>query len=144
MKTCDGLISVSSKYVDDLTSRYPRLQSRPSSIVTFGASSCDFDLVKQSASHFPVAFKRRGGDSLDIVYVGVSGVFMRKSLSLIFSSFRRGLSRDHDFYSRFKMHFIGTSYAPKGTGIQSVLPVAEEERIHDYVTETTDRITFYE
>ncbi len=41
-----------------------------------------------------------------------------------------------------RLHFIGTSYVPRGTGEPSVLPIAEPFGVADLVEEQTDRIAY--
>jgi len=141
MKTCDGLISVSKAYITQLQERYPILKSKPNRVITFGAFNRDMELtskVKISSHFFP------SPNVHYIVYVGRGGHDMQPALTLIFEAFKRGLIENSSSFQKFRFLFVGTSYAPKGKGIKTILPVAEKAGIENYVAEFTDRVHYFE
>ena len=140
MKQCDGLVSVSEAYLKELRNRYSNLLNKPSSVITFGAFDKDLKIAKD----FEQATSRLSGTFRNIVYVGRGGFDMQPALTLLFSSFRIGLTEQPDLYKNFRFIFIGTSYAPNGHGKKTIEPVAEKEGILDYVTEYTDRVPYFE
>lgn len=142
MRQCDGLISVSQTYIDDLKKHYPNLIDKPSSVITFGTFKNDLEIVDKNLHNIPAAFTMEE-QLFHIVYIGVLGSFMKKSLKLIFSCFRKALKDNYEFYSLFRFHFVGTSYAPAGSGKKTALPVAQEEGVNNFVDEQTDRVSFY-
>jgi len=142
MRQCEGLISVSQTYIDDLKGRYHNLIYKPSSVITFGAFKNDLEIVNNNLHNIPIAFIKEE-HLLHIVYLGVLGSFMKGALRLIFSCFKKALKDNYKFYSIFRFHFIGTSYAPAGSGKKTALPLAQEEGVSDFVDEQTDRVSFY-
>jgi hypothetical protein len=143
MKNVDGLVSVSQPYIDTLIERYPRLKNIPKSIITFGAFKLDFDLASNNSKLLKVAFQSNA-ENIDLVYIGRGGYDMRLALKILFEAFNKGLSIYPSEFKKLRFHFIGTSYAEKGTGITTIAPIANEFGIADYVVEQTDRISFYD
>lgn len=143
MKNVGGLISVSQAYLDTLIDRYPQLADVPTRVITFGAFKKDFELVKKQMAHFKSAYDKQN-DSINLVYVGRGGHDLKEALLLLFTAFKKGLTEQPSIFNKIKFHFIGTSYAPKGEGIPTIMPIADEMDVADYVNEQTDRISFYE
>lgn len=140
MKQVDGLISVSQQYIDTIKKRYPLIKHIPESVVTFGTTITDFEIASAKQSRFDSLFDHR---YKNIVYIGRGGVDMHKALSLVFEAFRKGLQEQPDVFKKLRLNFIGTSYAPSGKGKPSLAPLAEDYQIEEYVTEYTDRISYY-
>lgn len=143
MKNVDGLVSVSQSYINTLIERYPRLQHIPKSTITFGAFKLDFDLALTHSKLLKVPFQTNA-DTINLVYIGRGGHDMRLALNILFEAFNAGLARSNSAFKKLRFHFIGTSYAEKGTGIPTITPIAKEFGIADYVIEQTDRISFYD
>lgn len=143
LKQADGLISVSQGYLDTLNERYPRLKTIPQQVITFGAYKEDFEFVKNNWSAFALPFQK-DKNLIHLVYVGRGGQDMKEAVTLIFNGFKKGLANQYSDFSKLRFHFIGTSYAPQGTGIKTIQPLAEEMGISAYVEEQTDRIPFYQ
>lgn len=142
MKTVDGLISVSDDYIKTLTLRYPEIKEIPHKTITFGAFEKDIEIAQKHPNRNSIVTLNK--EKFNVIYVGRGGNDMHKSLSLLFNSFKNGLSTYHYEMSRFHFYFIGTSYAASGKGKPSIKPLAEKFGIADFVTELTDRISFYE
>ena len=143
MKNVDGLISVSQSYIDNLKNRYPNIEHVPTATIPFGAFIKDLEISAKNPACVKLPFEL---DNLyvNIVYVGRAGYDMQEAISLLFESYKSGLIHEHETFSKLKFFFIGTSYAPKGKGIQTVSPLAEKYGIKKNVIEKTDRIGFYE
>ena len=141
MNNCDGLISVSQAYIAQLHARYPILKSKPNRVITFGAYKKDMELTGNVniSSHFFYDSTLRY-----IVYVGRGGYDMQPALSIVFDVFKKGLSEQSELFESFRFLFVGTSYAPMGKGIKTILPVAEKAGIGKYVEEFTDRVPYFE
>lgn len=142
MKNVDGLISVSQSYIDDLKDRYQNVRSTPNKVITFGAYKPDFDFVKNNIALFEPTYNNQNG-AINITYVGRGGYDLKNALTLLFKGFKKGLNENPEYFKRFRFNFIGTSYAPKGTGVSTIKPIADEMGLSDYVFEQTDRISFY-
>lgn len=69
---------------------------------------------------------------------------MNFATQIIFKAIRIGLQKNKELFSNIHCWFIGTSYAIAGTGKKTILPLAIENGLGDYVTEITDRIPYFE
>lgn len=143
IKNADGLISVSQGYLDTLNERYPMLKSVPQQVITFGAYQEDFDLVQKKWRAFELPFQKNE-NLIHVLYIGRGGYDMKDAVTLLFDGFKKGLIHQYDDFKNLRFHFIGTSYAPAGTGIKTIQPIADEMGISEYVEEQTDRIPFYQ
>lgn len=141
MKNVDGLISVSQAYIDTLKVRYPVISQIPAATITFGAFQKDFEIANSNSLSQHPPFKP---DHINIAYIGRAGYDMQKAIRLLFESFKSGLQQEKTIFEKIRFHFIGTSYAKRGTGIPTVFPLANEYGIANYVAEYTDRIGFYD
>lgn len=143
MRNVDGLISVSEAYLDTLENRYPRLKEIPKQVITFGAFKPDFDFVKANENLFFNPFQKIPG-TFNFVYVGRGGYDMKPALLLLLKAIHNGLVEMPTIFNKIKLHFIGTSYAPRGEGVSTIQPLADKMGLSDYVNEQTDRISFYQ
>lgn len=142
LKKVGGLISVSDNYIQTLHERYPKLKIKPADVITFGAFDIDFAIAKAHSKDLILAFQRTG--KINLVYIGRGGYDMKPALSILFGAFKQGMTLQPELFDKVHMHFIGTSYAPKGQGTQTISPVASEFDVSAHVTEHTDRIGFYQ
>lgn len=140
IKNVDGLISVSSGYIDQLKSRYPVIKNIPAAAITFGAFAPDLQIAKDNNEQFTSLLNNK---YFNIVYVGRGGRDMHQAISPVFEAFKNVLKTDSDRFSKIRFHFIGTSYAPAGQGTATILPLAQQFDIENYVVEVTDRISYY-
>lgn len=140
MRNVDGLISVSENYISELKSRYPKIKNIPAKVITFGYAPIDLDLattIKSESTNL-------SSDYLNVVYIGAVGHIMNKSLTILFASLKSIKLNQFEIYKKIKFNFIGTSYAPKDKGYQTVIPVAINYGIEDCITEQTNRIGYFE
>ena len=142
MKNVDGLISVSANYIDTLKTRYPEIINVPAEVITFGAFFKDNEIAKKHLRDLNPAFNAIEG-TYNLVYVGRGGKDMHFALKIFFKAFKRGLEEFESLFNKFRINFVGTSYAPKGLGKKTIQPIAIELGLGDYVKEETDRIPFY-
>jgi len=141
MKKVGGLIAVTDTYISILAERYPWVRSVPSSTITFGAFKPDFQIA---AKNEVKSFIKKSRGKIAIAYVGVAGEIMAPSLTALFKSLSMLKRTNHRLYKRFEWFFIGTSYAPPGTGKKTVVPIAKAFGVEDSVYEQTDRISYFE
>ena len=139
VKKVGGLIAVSQKYIDTLKQRYPRISDVPSATITFGSFEPDMEIALKNADQFPALLD---SNTINIVYVGRGGMDLHKAIEPVFKAFKSGMDEDADL-GRIRFYFIGTSYAPAGMGEQTIMPLADQYGITDYVVETTDRVSYY-
>jgi len=140
MKHVDGLISTSEAYIDDLKSRYPVIKYIPAQTITFGAFTPDFEIAKKNQSTFKSLLDP---GFTNIVYAGRGGADMQKAISVLFRAFKKGLDTESAIFKNIRLYFIGTSYAPSGHGKPTVLPLAEQFGVENYIIEMTGRISYY-
>ena len=140
LKSCDGLISVSKDYISDLKERYPSIKDIPAAVITFGAFEKDFKIAADNQAAFGPLLSP---GFTNIVYIGRGGLDMRKALVPFFELLKTGLDTDPGLFNKLKIYFIGTSYANKGKGLPTILPVAKQFGVDGNVVEITDRISFY-
>jgi len=141
IKNADGLISVSAAYIDDLKSRYPVIQNIPAATITFGSFEPDLQIARDNQKLFTSLLDE---SSINMVYIGRGGKDMHKAISPVFEALQTGLKEGGEQYSKIRLYFIGTSYAPSGQGIATILPLAKQYGIADQVIEITDRISYYQ
>ncbi|QKJ30449.1 hypothetical protein HQ865_12005 [Mucilaginibacter mali] len=140
IKKAGGLISVSQAYIDVLKKRYPAIKNIPAETITFGLFEPDLEIAIKNSEAFPSVLNY---GYFNIVYVGRGGADMHKAIAPLFSAFKNGLQTDKELFNKIKFHFIGTSYAPTGSGTPTIAPLAAEYGIEDHVIEITDRISYY-
>jgi hypothetical protein len=140
MRTVDGLISVSESYITTLKERYSGISNVPSETITFGAFGPDIEIAKKNQDTFP---ELSDPSFVNIVYIGRGGADMHKAITPLFQALKKGLDTDPTLFSRIKLHFIGTSYAPAGQGTPTIMPLAKSIGVKDQVVEITDRISYY-
>ena len=141
MRHVDGLISVSDDYIKTLKSRYPKISAVPSAVITFGAFEKDFEISGSNQHLFKSMLHQ---DKTNILYIGRGGHDMQQAIATVFETLRKCLEGNPELFKKLHFHFIGTSYAPAGSGIPTIIPVAKKYGLEDQVTEITDRISFYQ
>lgn len=133
-----AIMSVSSRYFDELRERYPWFGEVPAEVIRFGGSRED---LAHAADH-PLAkplYSRAQGE-IHLLYTGASGPVMPHSLAVLFDGFRRYREQWPERAARLRFHFVGTSYVAPGKGKASVLPVAAACGVADAVEEIPHRI----
>src|SRR5690606_2654900 len=136
----DGLLSVSEGYINTLKTRYSNIKDVPFKVLTFGASVMDFEILSKINLMPSIAFNDQ---AINIVSVGRGGQDMKESVSLLLRAYKMSLDcTEHIKACHF--WFIGTSYAPDGQGKKTIATIAEQLGIGSYVTEITDRKSYFE
>jgi len=142
MRRVDGVVAVSEDYTRVLQKRYAWLSDKPSLVLPFGVDEKDFAVLRSQPQDNPF-FNPRDGH-VHGVYVGAAGPAMAHALKIVFSAFRKGLETNYDLFSRIRLHFIGTDYAPRSLTKKSVEPLAQELGLSAYVNEHTLRIPYFQ
>lgn len=143
MKYVDGIISVSDVYIAQLKSRYENLVNIPTATITFGYLEKDFEVARQFSSEILKIYENTS-EHLNLVYVGRGGYDMQPAVKLLFKAFKDLLKENYEVFSKLKYHFIGTSYAQAGKGTKTIMPIADEVRVSEFVNERTDRVSYFE
>jgi hypothetical protein len=138
----DGIISVSKGYCDTFVQRYPSVTMDKCRVIPFGIADVDVEVMRRCiTSSGKVSFPP---NKINIVYVGRGGYDMAFAVNIIFKAFAKGLAVDNDSFKNLHFWFIGTSYAPAGSGKKTIEPIAAENNLAGYVTEITDRLPYFE
>lgn len=140
VKQVSGLISVSDHYINDLKVRYPEIKDMPSATITFGAFEPDIKISADNQTKFKLLLQ---SGFKNIVYVGRGGTDMHKAIIPVFEALKKGLANQPKHFNKLKFYFIGTSYAPTGKAILTILPLAKKYGVDNNVIEITDRISYY-
>lgn len=138
MRKASGVMAVSSGYITILQDRYSNLTTKNCMVLPFGGFDQDIDVAKSLTT------VKKDNRFISIRYVGRGGHDMKESLQLIFSLFRKGLDQNPELFGRVRFEFKGTSYAPNGKGIPTILPIAKIYDLENYVSEITDRVPYFE
>jgi len=140
IKNCDGLISVSKYYIDDLKERYPVIKNIPEATITFGSFKKDLAIADANQLQFKPLLNHA---FINIVYAGRGGLDMHKSIAPLFAALKTGLNNEPLWFNKIRLFFIGTSYAGEGRGTPTILPLAKQYGVEENVAEITNRISFY-
>lgn len=108
MDAVDGLVAVSTSYLETLASRYPRLRTVPQRVLPFAASPDDFAHARAPATRNPCFTP--GDGRVHGVYAGHVQPAMLPALEALFDALHRGLEDRPDHYGRVALHFLGTRY----------------------------------
>lgn len=143
LSAVDRVIAVSAGYIEQLCARYPSLlREEQCRVVPFGAPEEDFRALDRLDVR-PTLFDP--GDGVRrIVYIGAVGTVMRNTVRLLMRGLKQAVSENPEVWSGARLLFAGTSYAPKERAEESVLPIAREEGVADYVEERTARLPYFE
>lgn len=142
MKKVSGIIAVSRDYIQTLEKRYPRVEHKPRITLPFGFTKIDFEILQK----FPQEnrFFKSNNKKLHGVYVGRGGKDLRSALQIIFGALKIGLQKNNELFSKIKMYFLGTDYAPDQRARKTILPVAEEMGISNFIEEDPFRLPYFE
>jgi hypothetical protein len=133
-----GLMSVSQRYLDDLRARYRWLRTVPAELIRFGASETDLATALKNPNRLSQPGTSAG--TVRFVYTGAAGSIMSASLRVLFQGLARFRAQQPEAARRLRFEFLGTSYAPPGRGVETVLPVAREFGVEDQIVEIPHRL----
>ena len=136
------VISVSPAYPKTLQQRYPSLRSDQFTIIPFGAPESDFAALPTLDIRQTIFDPNDG--KRHWVYVGRGGLDMAMALRTLFLGIQKKRRQHPEQWRSVHLHFVGTSYAPKGQTVKTVEPIAQELGVDDLVTEHPDRIPYFE
>jgi glycosyltransferase involved in cell wall biosynthesis len=137
MRQVDGLIAVSDAYIATLQRRYPWIREDSCATIPFGASEGDMSAARAipwSNPYFAPDDRQLHG-----VSVGRGGHDMEIAARILF---RAACRTEAVTARRVSFAFIGTDYAPAGSGHPTIAPIAAAEGVNDRVREWTDRLAY--
>jgi hypothetical protein len=142
MRAVGGVIAVSPAYIEALQNRYPWLSDAMCTVLPFGISTLDFQLLETHPQPNP-CFKPAAGE-WHAVFTGACGDFMRTALRNLFRAFRDGLAASPQLFERVRLHFVGTSYAEDARARKTVEPIASSLGVERFVEEQTHRVPYFQ
>jgi len=141
LRKCSGITSVSAAYPEELRKRYPWFKA-PTTVLPFPGDVLDLLRVRESGVTQTIFDPGDGHQHW--VYVGRGGADMARAVRGLFAALRQLGSDQPEVIRNLRLHFIGTSYAPKGKGVASLEPLAKEFGLEHQVREYPDRIPYSE
>lgn len=142
LKNAEHIISVSNHYPELFNERYSEINKDKFTVLPFGVSKNDFEILKKNNISQIVFDPNDGNDHW--VYVGRGGEDFIDILKPFFLSIREDREDRPIAWEKIKIHFIGTSYAEKGRESKIIKPVADEFGISDIVREYPRRVSYLE
>ena len=142
MQYVHHITSVSPSYPEILQQRYPWLESQQFTVLPFGAPEKDFELLASLGIKQNIFDPQDGKNHW--VYVGRGGKDMAKALEALFLAIQNNRQQNPQIWESIRLHFVGTSYAPKGRETKTVEPIAISCGLGDLVTEHPLRIPYFE
>lgn len=140
LRRCAGITSVSEDYPQQLRDRYSFAAKIPALVMPFPGA--ERDLREAAKGEVEQSYFDPCDGNTHWVCVGVSGRIMYRSLRAIFRALRQYGQQEPEFLGKLRIHFIGTSYAPSGTAMPVVAPIAGEYGLDRVVSEWTSRIPY--
>ena len=135
--SCDGIISVSEGYLDEIKNRYQEVKNLPMVVIPFGASFLDFQIVK--SKKFEFSFLKSQNNKIKVAYIGAITPAFIPIIRIFFNSF---IISKNDI-TKYHFYFIGTSYSSVKSS-RLVEDLSQELGISEYVTERSERIPYFE
>lgn len=130
------VISVSGRYLDDLSRRYRWWTADRGSVLTFGAPDADFVIARQRQAALPALLP--AGTAFRIAYAGRLGPDMLPALDLLFAAVARCAHAPRPI----ELFFFGTSYAPAEQAQPTTAETARRHGIAHLVHEHPARIGY--
>ena len=134
------ITGVSKGTTDQVRHRYEWLTDVDATAIPYGAESDDFAYVRSNPRKHHVFDPADG--LVHVGYIGACVVGMYPTIRAIFKSLRKGLDEGRNGFERLRLHFVGTSYAANGSAPQSVLQIARECGVSQYVDERPHRVSY--
>lgn len=137
-----AVISVSTKYNDELRERYTSFNPEHLYHLPFGAAEADLEIARNFNPSRRLIPTTDG--KVHLVYTGRCGPDMEQALTILFRALRLYQKNAPAEAQRLHFHFIGTGYAPPPLGQNSVTPMAESEGVANQVSEICYRVPYFE
>ena len=131
-------ITVSPAYPQALLQRYPWLREDQFTVLPFGASQEDFEVLRSMNVQQKI-FNARDNKQ-HWVYVGAAGPMMTFALRSFFHALRRAREKEALKFNNLMLHFIGTDYNLRGSARNTIELIAAEYGVEDIVQDHPQRI----
>lgn len=140
MRAVDGVIAVTDSYHETLRRRYPWISPDFCRTIPFGASEKDFQVAANMDWHN--SYFIRGEGLFHGVCAGALGQTKTETCRALCLAFRHGLDTKPELFSKIRLHFIGTDYAPPEYARPTIRPIAEEYQLEKYIFESPSRVSY--
>lgn len=137
----DGLIAVSSGYIDSLKERYPSIAAIPSITLTLGAHPQDLEIAA-SIGEDEMDYTLNPS-KINVVYAGVIPKNMLFSIEALLKALKRLIEEDKK-YTDLHLHFVGTNYATGGYLRSALTELIEAYKLEENVTERALRVPYFQ
>lgn len=141
MRKVTHITSVSPDYPQVLSKRYPWLKPSQFTVLPFGASEKDFEILTS------LDIQQRIFDPNDgckhWVYVGRGGEDMAFSLKNLFAAIQQHRQKFPEIWQKVRLHFIGTKYSIFDHS-KPIEAIAKFYNLDDIATEYPERIPYFE
>ena len=136
------VVSVSPAYPVMLRNRYAWLGEKDFTVLPFGAAAADYEILRANPVRQNIFNPSDGRRHW--VYVGACIPKMSFAVRAFFMALKKLFKQQPAMRKELRIHFIGTSYAPKEHATKTVEPLADEFGLGDIVSEITGRIPYFE
>ena len=141
LRHASGLVGVSKGTTDRVTERYDWSQRIPTAEIPLGGEPADFEYLTQHPRSHGIFDPHDG--MRHISYVGACIAPMYPAVQAILRAVRTGLERSPRLFSKLRLHFVGSSYAPPGSQVEAtVVKMAHEHGISHLVEECPARVPY--
>ena len=142
LRRVSHVVSVSPAYVDMLRARYSWLGENDFTVLPFGAAEADYEHLRVNSLQQTIFNPHDGRRHW--VYAGACIPQMSLAVSAFFRALKLLIEKQCALRDKLRIHFVGTNYAPKERAIKTVEPLTLEYGLGGVVSETTDRIPYFE
>ena len=134
------LVGVDTSYTAGVIKRYRWFAENDATGIPYGGERHDFEYLRQHPRQNRIFNKNDG--LIHISYVGRGGPDMLPVLRVLFDALHHGLQNEPEVFSRVRMFFVGTDYAPPEAVRYQVLPLVREMGLEDIVSEHPSRVPY--
>ncbi len=142
LRAADFITSVSDNQNVEMATRYPWLKRSNMAAIPIGGDPEDFDYLRR---------RKVGSVSMHLeperVNLSFVGTFMPRTgepMRALFRGLRSLINEAPELVERLRLNFIGTSNQPNIQTKPSVMPIASEIGVADYVREVPQRVPYLE
>jgi hypothetical protein len=143
LRRVSGIVGVSTGTTDGVMQRYSWIHAMPTAEIPLGGETADFEYLAEHPRRHGIFDPNDG--RCHVSYVGVCIPQMYPAVRAILEAVRSGLARAPELFSRLKLHFVGSSYAPPGGRSEpKVVEMARQVGVAEFVDERTERVSYLE
>jgi glycosyltransferase involved in cell wall biosynthesis len=139
LKRASQIVGVSKRTTDGVVARYTWMSESDGTGIPYGAEPADFDYLR--ANPRPNRFFQKNDGMAHLCSIGRGGADLIPATAALFRAIQTGVKNSPDLYTRLRIHFIGTSYAPGGASCD-IRILADRFGLGDIVQESSKRVAF--